>query len=546
MATEVAELFASLGIRANAGEWKAAGNFISRIGAALDKNEGKLKKAQGLFGGVESGVKSLGLAVAGYFGARAAKGALIDFNSTVEDTRNQIAGMMALATQTDLQDNFAQADKTLESLRQRAAKLPGTTQEYATMLGMITQPVLDAKLGMQDLEDITVGAVVAAKALGVESEVAARDIDQAIRGQFKSVDQLTGKLLGAAGFKGEAGRAKFNALSAEKRAETLKQALTQKQIVQLAEAQGNTFSGVMSTLQDALQQFFGKVGLPLFKAIGEQVKAWVQWFEDNKEAVDEFARSVAEVLSTAFGVLKTAIGVVVDLLSIIFSNSTLLRATLIALGAVMVAFAVKAAAAWIVGFAPLLLIIATVTAVVLVVMDLIHAIVDGKGVIASVLRFIGGAFKALGRAILNVFRSIGGFFRNIASTVRAAFEAVIAWIEAKIQWVIDKINWVVAKAKSIGGDVFGSASFGDDALKYFGGNGSGAPPMAGTASMASRVVPPSGGAPPVVYVDAPTTVKVEGNMPAGWIETKIDKQIQTDKARTWRDVDAASGGADED
>jgi VIT1/CCC1 family predicted Fe2+/Mn2+ transporter len=540
MATEVAQLFASLGIRANAGEWKAAGNFISRIGAALDKNEGKLKKAQGLFGGVESGIKSVGLAVAGYFGARAAKGALIDFNSTVEDTRNQIAGMMALATHTDLQDNFAQADKTLESLRARAAKLPGTTAEYAKMLGMITQPVLDAKLGMQDLEDITVGAVVAAKALGVESEVAARDIDQAIRGQFKSVDQLTGKLLGSMGFKGEAGRAKFNAMSAEKRAETLKQALTQKQIVQLAEAQGNTFSGVMSTLQDSLQQFFGKVGLPLFKAITEQVKSWVQWFEDNKEAVDEFASSVAGVLSTAFGVLKTAIGVIVDILSVIFSNSTLLRATLIALGVVLTTFAVQAAAAWIAGFAPLIGIIAVVTAVVLVVMDLINAIVDGKGVIATVLRWIANAFKAMGRSIINAFRAVGNFFKGIAQTIKAAFVAVI-------DWITDKIDWAWSQVKKIAGYVRHPGRIVDDALDFFtGDDDSGSPPTAQMTSTASRVVTPSGGAPPVVYVDAPTTVKVEGNMPPGWIETKIDKQIRTDKERTARDIDAALGGADED
>lgn len=540
MATEVAQLFASLGIRANGAEWRAAGNFISRIGAALDQNEGKLKKSQGLFGGVESGIKSLGLAVAGYFGGRAAKGALIDFNSTVEETRNQIAGMMALATHTDLQDNFAQADKTLDSLRQRAAKLPGTTAEYAAMLGTLTQPILDAKLGMQDLEDITVNTVVGAKALGVEAGAAARDIDQALRGQFHSTDVFTGKLLGSIGYKGEEGRARFNAMSAEKRAATLKQALTQKQLTQLAEAQGNTFSGVMSTLQDSLQQFFGKVGLPLFKAITEQIKSWVQWFDDNKEAVDAFAASVAEVLATAFGVLRTAIGVVVDILSVIFSNSTLLRATLIALGVVMTAFAAKAAAAWIAGFAPLLLIIATVTAVVLVVMDLINAIVDGKGVIATVLRWIGNAFKGLGRNIIGAFRAVGDFFRNIAQTIKNAFVAVIDWITGKLDWA-----W--SQVKKIANYVTHPGQIVSDAYDYFaGGDEPGTPPPAKMASTASRAVSPAGSAPPVVYVDAPTTVTVTGELPRDAIRAEARTEIQVDKERTWRNVDAATGGADED
>jgi hypothetical protein len=40
----------------------------------------------------------------------------------------------------------------------------------------------------------------------------------------------------------------------------------QKQLTQLAAAQGQTFNGALSTLQDTIEQFFGKVGLPLFKA----------------------------------------------------------------------------------------------------------------------------------------------------------------------------------------------------------------------------------------------------------------------------------------
>jgi hypothetical protein len=63
-------------------------------------------------------------------------------------------------------------------------------------------------------------------------------------------------------------------MSAGQRAETLKAALMQKQLTQLAAAQGQTFNGVLSTLQDTIEQFFGKVGLPLFKAVTAELKHW--------------------------------------------------------------------------------------------------------------------------------------------------------------------------------------------------------------------------------------------------------------------------------
>jgi hypothetical protein len=64
------------------------------------------------------------------------------------------------------------------------------------MAGMLTQPITDAGLGMKDLEDLTVNSVVAAKALGYQWDLAARDIDQALRGQFHATDPFAGKMLG--------------------------------------------------------------------------------------------------------------------------------------------------------------------------------------------------------------------------------------------------------------------------------------------------------------------------------------------------------------
>lgn len=254
----------------------------------------------------------MGAAVVSAFGAHAAGSALIGFNATVQDTRLQIAGMLALTKKTDLSAQVGVADRLYSSLQKRAASLPGTTAEYAQMLGMLTQPISAAGGGLRDLEDMTVNATVAAKALGVSWDVAARDIDQALRGQFHSVDQFTGKILGSMGFTGEEGRAKFNAMSSEKRFSTLNAAVMQKQIGQLSEAQGQSFRGVLSTLQDTFEQTMGKVGLPLFERITSEIKAWNAWSDKNGRRIAEVARSVGDGLVTGFNAVKSAVMLIVD------------------------------------------------------------------------------------------------------------------------------------------------------------------------------------------------------------------------------------------
>lgn len=284
----------------------------NRAGRAVDglvDNTRSLRREVGLTTGM---LGRLGAAAVAAFGARAAGKALIGFNSTVEDTRLQIAGMLALARKRDLATQFGDADRVFANLQKRAMSLPGTTMEYARMAGAITQPIIDAGLTLKDLEDLTVNSVVGAKALGIAWEVAARDIDQALRGQFHSVDVFSGKLLGSIGYKGEEGRSKFNAMSAQKRAGELKRALMQPQMEQLAAAQGQSFSGVMSTLQDSLEQVLGKVGLPLFQAITKEVQGWNKWLDNNKRTVAEIATSVGQGLVKGFGYVKDAIAFLVQ------------------------------------------------------------------------------------------------------------------------------------------------------------------------------------------------------------------------------------------
>lgn len=275
----------------------------------IDRGAARAARSTGSLSGM---LGTLGAIAAGGFGIRAAGKALIGFNSGVEDTKLQIAGMLALTKKTNLTDELKRADRVFANLQRRANTLPGTTAEYARFAGMITQPIMDAGLSMKDLEDLTVNSVVAAKSLREEAGVAARDIDQALRGQFRSTDPFAGKVLGSIGYKGEEGRSRYNALSATDRAQELKRALMQKQWGQLAAAQGQTFSGVLSTFQDTLEQTLGKIGLPLFKAITEELKRWNVWAQANSAKLDAWGKDIASALVDGFGYVKSVVSFLID------------------------------------------------------------------------------------------------------------------------------------------------------------------------------------------------------------------------------------------
>lgn len=283
-------------------------------------------------GGLRESLGGIGALLLGGAGIGMAKKAFIDFNSQVQDTKSQIAGMLGLASKTSFVDNIQRADVLFTNLQRRAASLPGTTQEYATMMGMITQPVINAGLGMKNLEDLTVNSVVAAKALRVEAGAAARDIDQALRGQYHSVDVFTGKLLGSLGYAGEAGRAKFNAMDSAKRANELMRAIMQPQIAEMAAAQGASFTGIMSTLQDNIQQLGGRFGAPLFRVVTKEIQEWNTWLDKNSVKIDRIVENVGKHLVQGFEAVKSVMAWIVDHSDILLSIGKVWMASKIAGG----------------------------------------------------------------------------------------------------------------------------------------------------------------------------------------------------------------------
>lgn len=229
------------------------------------------------------------------------KGPLLDFNSQMEQSRITMAGMLRLNLGGTFESHFGRATKMVEEFQQIAKVSVGTTKDFVDMATMITRPVTAAKLTMEDLRDITQGAVVASRAMGIEAAVAALDIEQALMGTLTKRERFVRALIEPLGF---TDTESWNKMEASQRAEVLKGVLSQPAIKEMAKAQETSFAGVTSTLQDNLQMALGKVGLPLFQKITAEVQRWNTWIDANGETITKFADKLSEALVDAFSFIK--------------------------------------------------------------------------------------------------------------------------------------------------------------------------------------------------------------------------------------------------
>lgn len=245
------------------------------------------------------------------FGAFFASGALfkglVGFNAKLEDAKLGIAGMLALVRKTSVTDELKTASQLYDDIRKKAADLPGTTQEYVEALQRMTQPVLSAGGGLEDLKEIVADTITLAKTSGIATpKVAVTDVIQAIGGRFATTDFFLQMVLGQK-FDGEQGRKRFRKLSKSERLKEIKEAFSAQQIEELQKRQAKTFSSQMDKMKEALQQFLGRVGLPLFKALTSALQRANEWLKNNQETVEKLADKIGGALSWAFGVLSGAL-----------------------------------------------------------------------------------------------------------------------------------------------------------------------------------------------------------------------------------------------
>lgn len=268
--------------------------------------------------------------------------------------------------------------------------------------------------------------------------------------------------------------------------------------------------------------------LPMLK---EMVDAFMAWVKVNRQLIIETITTAVHGLVSALGVLATVGSVVADIIGFLSEHATLARAILVGLGVVITAVAVEAAAAWIIGFWPVVAVVALIAGLVLLFDQLLEAFLDGKGVFAAVGRAIRDVFMSVVSGIKDAFYAVGDFFTSIARTIKNAFWAVINWVTEKIDWVWTQLG----KAK--------------DAVAGLGSNKPGTTGVgAGTAQgYPVGYVPLKSSSTSSVTVTAPMSVTISASgADAAAVGEIVKQQIDEHHDKTWRNIAAGTGAADED
>lgn len=267
-----------------------------------------INKANRALSGMSKSMRTVSrIAKAGVFGfgAKAALGALVGYNTELQNTQTRLTAMFQGNLGGTFADNQKRASMFMKQLKTDAAATPGTFKDMTSFTQQIASHVTQAGGSMEDLRQITKGGVVAAAVFGEEAGLAARDIQQALSGNLGSKDRFARQLIATMGYSTQQWNKEVRS-NPNKGIQLLNQAFNQAHIKDAAKAYEKSFAGVSSTLKSQLQEVIGLVGKPLTEEITKEMVKATAWLKANQDKVKAFAKSAGKALGKAFKMLASA------------------------------------------------------------------------------------------------------------------------------------------------------------------------------------------------------------------------------------------------
>jgi hypothetical protein len=269
------------------------GNLLISLGIQTDRRS--FRAAEGAIGSMRRSM----IGFAAYFGAKAMGKALLGFNANIEDSKNSIAGMLALAKKSSFSGELQTASDLYDGLRKKAATLPGTTKDYVNTLSMLVEPMARAGLSTEQMLDMTTNTAVAARGMQEGWQKASRDISEFINfGKMNKVDTFLRRLFPE--FDNDEGHKKLKAMTNEARAMMALTKLKQPALIDLGKAQSESFSGRIDKLKDRAQMLMAKVGEGLFKALKPAMDRLDEWMGENDAEIQATAEAISDGLVSIF------------------------------------------------------------------------------------------------------------------------------------------------------------------------------------------------------------------------------------------------------
>lgn len=221
---------------------------------------------------------------------RLAKQAFIDWNDWIEQTTISLAAQKQMLKGGGWSEAMTEASGLFEHYQEVAKKSVGETKDFIEMHTAISAAAYQAGASLEQIKDLTKGAVIGSHVLGESPFTSAMDIKQALTKGVEVRDRFANMLLASQNVTA----AKFNAMKKAQRIEVLRAALTAPAIQNAAKEMERSFAGAFSTLKDTIQIALGKVGKPLFDDLKANLNSINDWMEKNKPLVEglmSFAKS---------------------------------------------------------------------------------------------------------------------------------------------------------------------------------------------------------------------------------------------------------------
>lgn len=232
----------------------------------------------------------------------------IGWNREIQNMRIQGAAMLQANDLAKTWDGATRsASAMVDEFNRFAVTSPVTTRELEGMANGVSTAVAQAGGGIKDIVTTTEQGIIAAKAFGMESSMAALQISEAISRGAHVRERFSATLIKTQHMTLE----EFNKLDSTKRLDLIEKALNSPAMKNAAKAFGESWDGVMSTLRDNVEITFGHAGHAMFMGIAGEIKQVNQWLRDNDKTVEQWGFTLSKYLMQGFGAVKDAVGFLV-------------------------------------------------------------------------------------------------------------------------------------------------------------------------------------------------------------------------------------------
>jgi len=247
--------------------------------------------------GLKETLKEVGEAFLLFEGVEKGKEIFIGLNAELQQTKIMMTSVIGTNFGRPWERARETAGEFYEEFESFTEKFPTSVGELSQNMQILGSAISQAGGGMEDLKKITEGSVVASKALHVE----ANQLFMMLEGRVSTRSAGAMALLNSVGMTPEA----WQRLSAEKRMALTERALGSDVMKSAQSDFAGSFSGQAAMLKDRAEMSLAKIGLPLFKAVNEELHRWNEWLDKNKEKVEEIGHVVGEKLVAGFEAIKT-------------------------------------------------------------------------------------------------------------------------------------------------------------------------------------------------------------------------------------------------